>query len=72
MIGAFKVIRKKGILVELQLPQAMKIHNIFHLNLFWKASIDLLTSQVNKLASLLIINNEEEWEIEVIFDAKSL
>ena len=32
MIGPFKVIEKKDILLKLQLPQIIKIHNIFHLN----------------------------------------
>ena len=30
MIGLFEVIGKKGILLELQLLQAMKIHNVFY------------------------------------------
>ena len=33
MIDPFDVIGKKSILLELQLPQAMKIHNVFHPNL---------------------------------------
>ena len=33
MIGPFEVIGKKGILLELQLPQAMQIHNVFYPNL---------------------------------------
>ena len=57
MIGLFEIIGKKNILPELQLSQIMKIHNIFHQNLLQKASTDPLTGQVNKSASLLIINN---------------
>ena len=72
MISFFKVIGKKGILPKLQLPQAMKIHNVFHPNLLWKASIDLLTGQINKPALLVIINNEEKWEVEDIFDTRNL
>ena len=33
MIGFFEIIRKKSILLELQLPQTIKIYNVFHLNL---------------------------------------
>ena len=71
MIGPFNVMRKKSILLKLQIPQAMKIHNVFHLNLLWKASTDPLTGQVNKPAPPVIINNEEEWKVEDIFNARS-
>ena len=71
IISPFKVIRKKDILLELQLPQAIKIHNVFYPNLLQKVSINLLTGQINKPASSIIINNEEEWEVENIFNAKS-
>ena len=60
MIGLFEVITKKSISLKLQLPQAIKIHNISHPNLFCKASIDPLTGQVNKLAPPMIINNEKK------------
>lgn len=71
IIGLFNIIEKKNILLELQLPQTMKIHNVFHSNLLWKASIDLLTGQVNKPALPVIIKNKEKWEVENIFDTKS-
>ena len=60
MIGLFNVIRKKSILLELQFPQAIKIHNVFHLNLFQKAFINLLTSQVNESTPPITIDNEKE------------
>ena len=71
MIGPFDVIGKKSILLKLQLSQAMKIHNVFHLNLLQKASIDPLIDQVNKPAPPVIIDNKEEWEVEDILDARS-
>ena len=70
MLGLFKVIRNKGVSIELQLPQSIKIHNVFHSNLLQKASTDPLTNQVNKLPPPVIINNEEKWEVEDILDAK--
>ena len=60
IIGSFEIIGKKNILQELQLSQAMKIHNVFHLNLLQKSSTNPLTSQVNKPALPIIINNKEE------------
>ena len=71
MIGPFEVIGKKGISLELQLPQAMKIHNVFHPNLLRKTSTDPLTSQVNEPAPPAIIDNEEEWEVKDILDVRS-
>lgn len=44
MISYFKIIGKKSILLELQLPQNMKIYNIFYPDLLRKASIDPLIS----------------------------
>ena len=49
----------------------MKIHNVFHSNLLQKASTDPLTGQVNEPAPPVIIDNEEEWEVEDILDARS-
>lgn len=72
MINPFKVIGKNSILLELQLPQAIKIHNVFHPNLLWKASIDPLIGQVNKPIPSIIINNKEKREVEDIFDIRSL
>ncbi len=60
MISPFDVIEKKNISLELQLPQAIKILNIFHLNLLQKASTDPLAGQVNEPTPLVIINNKEE------------
>ena len=71
IIGPFDVIRKKGILLKLQLSQARKIHNVFHLNLLQKASTNLLTGQVNEPVPPVIIDNEEEWEIKDILDVTS-
>ena len=71
MLGPFEVIGNKRVFVELQLPQSMKIHNVFHPNLLQKASTDPLTNQVHEPPPPVIINNEEKWEVEDILDTKS-
>ncbi len=71
MLGFFEVIENKRVVVELQLPQSMKIHNIFHPNLLRNASRDPLTNQINEPLSSIIINNEKEWEVKDILDARS-
>ena len=60
MLGFFEFIGNKRVSIELQLLQAMKIHNIFHLYLLQKISIDLLTNQANEPLPLVIINNKEK------------
>ena len=71
MISPFEVIKKKDLSLELQFPQAMKIYNIFLLNLLQKTSIDPLISEVNKLVLPVIIYNKEEWKVENIFDTRN-
>lgn len=71
MLRLFEVIENKEISIELQLPQSMKIHNVFYSNLLRKALIDSLTNQVNESPSQVIINNKKESEVEDILDAKS-
>lgn len=71
MFKFFEIIRNKKIFMKLQLPQSIKIHNIFDLNLLYKALIDPLTNQVNKPPLLIIINNKKKWEVKDIFDTRS-
>ena len=71
MLGFFEVIGNKKVSVELQLPQSIKIHNVFHSNLLPKTSTDPLTNQVNELPSPIIINNKEKFKIKDILDARS-
>ena len=71
MLGFFKVIGNKSVFVELQLPQSMKIHNVFHPHLLQKVSTDPLTNQVNEPLPSVIINNKEKWEVKDILNAKS-
>lgn len=67
----FEDIRNARISVKLQLLQSMNIHNVFYPNLFCKASIDLLSYQVNKPPSPVIINRKEKLKVEEILDARS-
>ena len=60
MLGLFEIIKYQEILIKLQLSQSIKIHNVFHLNLFRKALIDSSSNQVNEPSFLVIINNKEE------------
>ena len=69
-IGPFKIKKLVGSSYQLELPHTMKIHDIFHLNLLWKAADNPLPSQQNIPPPLTVVNNKKEWEIDNILDAK--
>ena len=67
---------KKSILIELQLSQAMKIHNVFHPNFLQKASPNPLIGQVNEVVTSIIIQNDISGRLKIflilgIIEAKS-
>ena len=70
MIGPFKIKALVGSSCQLELLTSMKIHNVFHPSLLWKASADPLLGQHNKPAPLVIVDEEKEWEVDNILDAR--
>ena len=48
----------------------MKIYDIFHPNLLWKAVNNLLPGQHNAPPLPIVSNDEEKWEVDNILDAK--
>ena len=69
-IGSFKIKKLVRLLYHLELLYTMKIHNIFHPNLLWKATDNPLLSQQNSPPPPTIVNNEKKWEVGNILDAK--
>ncbi len=70
MIRPFKVIDKVGFLYGLDLPNSMKIHNMFHPGLLCKAGIDPLPGQRVQPPGPIIIDDQEEWELNYILDSR--
>lgn len=71
MIALWEVIRKKSISLSLQLAQATEIHNLFHLNSFWKDFINLLSAEISDPVWSIMIYKEDKCEIVDVFDARS-
>jgi hypothetical protein len=55
---------------QLNLSSSMKIHNIFHTSLIRKAATDSFIEQIQQSSSLIVVNEEEKYEINDIFDSR--
>ena len=64
------MIEQKGNIIKLKLQDSMKIHDNFHVSLLRKDPNDPLTSQVEPPPPLVMINNEEEWEVDDVLDSR--
>lgn len=72
MIGPYKIISKKGSSCQLDLPASMRTHNVFHTSLLRKAAMDPLPRQRNEPEPPVVINDELEWEVDDILDARRI
>jgi hypothetical protein len=48
----------------------MKIHDTFHISLLRLAATDLLTDQIQSSSLSIVIDEEEEYEVNDIFDSR--
>ncbi|TKA73877.1 hypothetical protein B0A49_11860, partial [Cryomyces minteri] len=56
---------------ELDLPSSMKdVHPVFHTSLLRPATGDPLPGQVNAVPPPVVVNGEEEWEVDEIYDSR--
>ena len=54
--------------VKFELSEFMKIHNNFHIFLFWKNFDDFLSNQQKKSSSSIVVNDENEWKVDDILN----
>ena len=59
-IGPFKIKKLVGLLYQLELPHTMKIYDVFHPNLLWKAANNPLPGQQNISPSPTVVNDKEK------------
>ncbi len=53
---------------KLKLLESMHVHDVFHSDLLRSVVDDLLSDQKNELSDLIVINDEDEWEINDILN----
>ena len=70
MVGPFKIKALVGLSCQLELLTSMKIHDVFYPSLLQKASADSLPGQHNDPAPPVIVDDEEEWKVNDILDAR--
>ena len=64
MEGPFLVLAKEGNSYRVQLPETMKIHNVFSPDRLLKAAMNPLPGQVNTPSQPIQVTEDEEWEVE--------
>lgn len=70
MIDSYSIIKVVDSSYQVQLFETVKIFDTFHSSLLRKASENSLSGQINEFASSVVIENEEEWKIDDILDAR--
>lgn len=71
MLYSFNVAKNKIVFVDVQIPESMKIVNVLNLNLLQKSWKKLLTNQVNKLISWVIIKNNTNKKVKDTIDVRN-
>lgn len=69
MLSSFLIVKKMRTSYELQLPQTMKIHNVFHLNLLHKNSGNFLSDQIQKSSESIVTADNEKWQLTDIVNS---
>ena len=69
-IGLYKVTKLVGSSYQLELPESMRIHNVFHPSLLRLAAEDPLPGQHNDPPPPVVVNDKKEWEVDNILNAK--
>lgn len=70
MLGPFKIVAKIGSSYQLELPSSMRVHDVFHPSLLRKAATDPLPGQRAEPPAPVVVDDQEEWEIDDVLDAR--
>ena len=70
MFESFKIVVKVERAFQLKLPRTMLIQDVFYASLLQKAATDLLLRQKQTLSLLIVMNDQDEWEVNEIQNSR--
>ncbi len=68
MLNSFQIVDLVDSFYKLKLLKTMRIHDVFHSELFHLVINDSLSDQKNELSKSIVINDEDEWKIDNILN----
>ena len=69
-IGLYKVTKLVKSSYQLELPESMKIYNVFYFGFLKPAAKNSLLGQLNDFPPPVVVNKEKKQKVDNIFDAK--
>ncbi len=69
MLNSFQITESVDSFYKLKLSETMCIHDVFHSELLHSVVDDSLSDQKNESLKLIVINDEDEWEIDDILNS---
>ncbi len=70
MLGPFTNLGPVGSSYKLELPESMRVHDVFHPDLLRPAADDPLPGQKNEPPGPIVVKDEDEWEIDDILNSR--
>ncbi len=70
MLDSFQITESVDSFYKLKLSKTMRIHDVFHSELFHSVVDDSLSDQKNESLKSIVINDEDEWEIDDILNSQ--
>jgi hypothetical protein len=70
MLESFKILKKRDSSYKLELFDEMNIHSVFHISLLKKDFENSLSRQIISSSSLVVIDDEEKFDVKNIIDSR--